>query len=239
MKVHEDNFVQETSLLRRQAAHWHSQQGRHRSSARRRRPLAGSLTRRARWHPRRCRSETDYEASGHHQCTAHLFQHQATVPAPNDTSRRPRNRRPERFGHARASNDDGPRGRTLATLKGRYVFAFSTTLLPPAFGVTQPTPSNAAGFNILNGDGTGTDTVTLTIGGHVVLENVVVPTSYVVNADCTAPTQCSCPMGHPSISSSHLMASNSQASSRVLPAIQGRALVGKCHTGRNSKVIYS
>ena len=30
-----------------------------------------------------------------------------------------------------ASNDDGPRGCTLATLKGRYLFAFSTTLLPP------------------------------------------------------------------------------------------------------------
>ena len=84
-----------------------------------------------------------------------------------------------------ASNDDGPRGCTLATLKGRYLFAFSAILLPPAFGVTQPTPSNAAGFNILNGDGTGTDTVTLTIGGHVALEKVVVPTSYVVNADCT------------------------------------------------------
>ena len=84
-----------------------------------------------------------------------------------------------------ASNDDGPRGCTLATLKGRYLFAFSATLLPPAFGVTQPTPSNAAGFNILNGDGTGTDTVTLTIGGHVVLENVAAPTSYTVNADCT------------------------------------------------------
>ena len=84
-----------------------------------------------------------------------------------------------------ASNDDGPRGCTLATLKGRYLFAFSTTLLPPAFGVTQPTPSSAAGFNIFNGDGTGTDTVTLSIGGHIVLENVVVPTSYAVNADCT------------------------------------------------------
>ena len=65
-----------------------------------------------------------------------------------------------------ASNDDGPPGCSLATLKGRYLFAFSAILLPPAFGVTQPTPSNAAGFNILNGDGTGTDTVTLTIGGR-------------------------------------------------------------------------
>ena len=84
-----------------------------------------------------------------------------------------------------ASNDDGPRGCTVATLKGRYLFAFSATLLPPAFGVTQPTPSNAAGFNILNGDGTGSDTVTLTIGGHIALQNVVVPTSYTVDADCT------------------------------------------------------
>ncbi|HEV2986432.1 MAG TPA: hypothetical protein VGX46_18680 [Vicinamibacterales bacterium] len=84
-----------------------------------------------------------------------------------------------------ASNDDGPRGCTLATLKGRYVFAFSTTLLPPAFGVTKPTPSNAAGFHIFNGDGTGTDTVTFTIGGAIILENVVAPISYTVNADCT------------------------------------------------------
>jgi hypothetical protein len=84
-----------------------------------------------------------------------------------------------------ASNDDGPRRCTVATLKGRYLFAFSTTVFPPAFGVTQPTISNAAGFNLLNGDGTGTDTVTLTIGGQTILESVVVPTSYTVNSDCT------------------------------------------------------
>jgi hypothetical protein len=84
-----------------------------------------------------------------------------------------------------ASNDDGPRACTLATLKGRYLFAFSGPLLPPAFGVTKPTPSNAAGFHIFNGDGTGTDTVTFTIGGQIVLENVVAPISYAVNADCT------------------------------------------------------
>jgi hypothetical protein len=84
-----------------------------------------------------------------------------------------------------ASNDDGPPGCSLATLKGRYLFAFSATLLPPAFGVTQPTPSDAAGFIILNGDGTGTETVTFSVGGRVALENAVVPTSYTVNADCT------------------------------------------------------
>ena len=58
-------------------------------------------------------------------------------------------------------------------------------LFPPAFGVTTPTPSNAAGFNILNGDGTGTDIVTFSIGGQTVLKNVVAPISYTVNADCT------------------------------------------------------
>ena len=35
---------------------------------------------------------------------------------------------------------------TLKTLKGRYLFALHGTLLPPAFGVTEPTPSDAAGF---------------------------------------------------------------------------------------------
>ncbi|MEP7304443.1 MAG: hypothetical protein ABJA98_02885 [Acidobacteriota bacterium] len=84
-----------------------------------------------------------------------------------------------------ASNDDGPRGCTLATLKGRYLFADAGTLLPPAFGVTQPTPAADAGFHIFNGDGTGTDTVTLRIGTDVVLQNLVIPISYTVNADCT------------------------------------------------------
>ena len=39
---------------------------------------------------------------------------------------------------------------TLKTLKGRYLFALTGTLFPPAFGVTEPTPSNAAGFHIFN-----------------------------------------------------------------------------------------
>ena len=69
-----------------------------------------------------------------------------------------------------ASNDDAPRGCTLATLKGRYLFADAGTLAPPAFGVTQPTPAADAGFHIFNGDGTGTDTVTFRIGGAIVLE---------------------------------------------------------------------
>ena len=74
---------------------------------------------------------------------------------------------------------------TLATLKGRYLFASSGTILPPAFGVTEPTPGADAGFHIFNGDGTGTDTVTLRVGSKIVIENAVVPISYTVKADCT------------------------------------------------------
>ena len=58
---------------------------------------------------------------------------------------------------------------TLKTLKGRYLFALNGTLLPPAFGVTQPTLSAASGFHIFNGDGTGTDIVTFRLGGVTVL----------------------------------------------------------------------
>ena len=74
---------------------------------------------------------------------------------------------------------------TLKTLKGRYLFALQGTLLPPAFGVTEPTPAAAAGFHIFNGDGTGTDIVTFRLGGDTVLENEVAPFSYTVNTDCT------------------------------------------------------
>ena len=84
-----------------------------------------------------------------------------------------------------ASQDDGPQGCTLATLKGRYLFADAGTLYPPAFGVMQPTPAADAGFHLFNGDGTGADTVTFRVGGAIVLENVVAPISYTVNADCT------------------------------------------------------
>ena len=88
-------------------------------------------------------------------------------------------------GTVAASNDDGLRACTLATLKGRYLFADAGTLYPPAFGVAQPTPAANAGFHLFNGDGTGTDTVTFRVGGVIMLENVVAPVSYTVNADCT------------------------------------------------------
>ena len=84
-------------------------------------------------------------------------------------------------GHAEKKGD----GCSLKTLKGRYLFALNSTLLPPAFGVTEPTPSSAAGFHVFNGDGTGTDIVTFRLGGVTVLENSVAPISYTVNSDCT------------------------------------------------------
>ena len=74
---------------------------------------------------------------------------------------------------------------TLKTLKGRYLFADKGTIVPPAFGVTGPTPGADAGFHLFNGDGTGTDIVTLRVNGVTVLKNAVVPISYTVNADCT------------------------------------------------------
>ena len=84
-----------------------------------------------------------------------------------------------------SQRSDGHPGCTLATLQGRYLLANSTMIFPPAFGVTTPTLAAVAGFNIFNGNGTGTDTVTFAIGGGVVLENMAAPTFYTVNADCT------------------------------------------------------
>ena len=77
---------------------------------------------------------------------------------------------------------------TLKTLTGRYLFAGSGTILPPAFaefGVTEPTPGADAGFHLFNGDGTGTDIVTFRIGTDIVLKNAPSPITYTVNPDCT------------------------------------------------------
>jgi len=74
-----------------------------------------------------------------------------------------------------AEEQEGEPTCTLKTLKGRYLFAASGTLLPPAFGVTEPTPGADAGYHTFNGDGTGTDTVTVRVGSEIVLENFVTP----------------------------------------------------------------
>jgi len=80
------------------------------------------------------------------------------------------------------TEDDTPTC-TLKTLKGRYLFGGIDTQLPPA--VTQQSLLAVAGYHIFNGDGTGTDIVTVSINGEVVLENFVTPINYTVNANCT------------------------------------------------------
>jgi hypothetical protein len=74
---------------------------------------------------------------------------------------------------------------TLATLKGRYLFVGSGTLLPPAFGITKQALFASAGYHIFNGDGTGTDIVTFSIDGVVVEDKSTTPVSYTVNPDCS------------------------------------------------------
>ena len=81
---------------------------------------------------------------------------------------------------------------TLKTLKGRYLFAASGTFLPPAFGVTEPTPGADAGYHIFNGDGTGTDIVAASINGVSVENNAghlpdrsEYEITYTVNPDCS------------------------------------------------------
>jgi hypothetical protein len=73
----------------------------------------------------------------------------------------------------------------LETLRGQYMVAATGTLFPPAFGVTAPSVSTAAGYSIYNGDGTGTDYVTFAVNG--VNHNATSPTatSYTLEPDCT------------------------------------------------------
>ena len=75
----------------------------------------------------------------------------------------------------------------LSTLKGQYLGAGSGSgwLFPPAFGVTAPAISAAAGYSVYNGDGTGEDHVTLTVNGIVVVPSSTQPFVYTLNPDCT------------------------------------------------------
>ena len=85
-----------------------------------------------------------------------------------------------------AGDNDGATKCTVKTLKGRYLFGGgSATLFPPAFGVTEVSVGNAAGYHIFNGDGTGMDFVTFTLNG--VDQNVPSPNhlTYTLNSDCT------------------------------------------------------
>jgi hypothetical protein len=74
---------------------------------------------------------------------------------------------------------------TLATLNGQYLFAESGTLFPPGFGVTKQSIGDVAGFHIFNGDGTGTDFVTFSVNGIVVVPSSSVPITYTLKPDCT------------------------------------------------------
>jgi hypothetical protein len=74
---------------------------------------------------------------------------------------------------------------SLETLHGQYLFSANGMLFPPAFGVSKPSASAAAGYSIYNGDGTGTDYVTFTIEGVDVHTASPAPMTYTLNPDCT------------------------------------------------------
>ena len=85
--------------------------------------------------------------------------------------------------HGYADENDRTTKCTLATLKGRYLFAGTGTRLPPA--VEEPTPTASAGYHIFNGDGTGTDFVTFSVNGIDQHVPSPVPITYTLNSDCT------------------------------------------------------
>jgi hypothetical protein len=83
----------------------------------------------------------------------------------------------------RPAQDEDTLTCTLETLKGRYLFGSIATLLPPA--APQQSLLALAGYHLFNGDGTGTDIVTVTINGTLVQENAEFDISYTVNPNCT------------------------------------------------------
>jgi hypothetical protein len=72
---------------------------------------------------------------------------------------------------------------TLATLKGRYLFGGTATLLPPASA--EPALLSVAGYHIFNGDGTGKDVLSATINGQITENQNQFPITYTVNPDCS------------------------------------------------------
>jgi hypothetical protein len=73
----------------------------------------------------------------------------------------------------------------LNTLKGQYLVAATGMVFPPAFGVTVPSVSAAAGYSTYNGDGTGEDHVTFTVNGIDLHVPSPQPFTYTLNPDCT------------------------------------------------------
>jgi hypothetical protein len=84
-----------------------------------------------------------------------------------------------------AGDNDGTTKCTTATLKGRYLFAGTGTLFPPAFGLTEQAVGAAAGYHIFDGRGLGQDFVTFFLNG--VDQNVPSPVdlTYTLGSDCT------------------------------------------------------
>lgn len=82
---------------------------------------------------------------------------------------------------------DGAPKCSVATLKGRYLFAAPGIAFPPAFGLTgtETAVGNAAGFHVFNGDGTGQDYVTFTMNGVDQHVPSPAPFKYTLEADCT------------------------------------------------------
>ena len=76
---------------------------------------------------------------------------------------------------------------SLETLKGQYFghAGNSGTILPPAFGVTETAVSDAVGYDIYNGDGTGTGHITFTVNGVVMIDRAVFPFTYTLASDCS------------------------------------------------------
>jgi len=72
---------------------------------------------------------------------------------------------------------------SLATVKGRYLFATSGMIFPPA--VPQPVVFARAGYRIFNGDGTGTFIATSSENGVIVAADTQEGLSYTVNKNCT------------------------------------------------------
>ena len=79
------------------------------------------------------------------------------------------------------------------------------TLFPPAFGVTEPSVSTAAGYSIYNGDGTGTDYVTFTVNG--VNQNVhPLPQQLILSSQTVLEPKPSCRSAHILVYTLHSMA---------------------------------
>jgi hypothetical protein len=89
--------------------------------------------------------------------------------------------------HGFADENDGATKCTLATLKGRYLFALTGTLFPP--DVIAESVEARAGSRTFHGDGTGTFIATTIVNGKITTADGHGDLSYTVNPDCTGTLQ--------------------------------------------------